>query len=77
MKFSRKIMALMSALILTMSNANMVQADEATEDSPSIEDRMQRLEDREAIRELLVTYGRLLDKKDLVGYSKLFAEDGV
>ena len=43
----------------------------------SLEARLQRLEDREAIRDLLVTYGHLLDEKDLAGYSKLFAEDGV
>lgn len=39
--------------------------------------QLQRLLDREAIQDLLVTYGRLLDDRDLVGYSKLFAADGV
>ena len=43
----------------------------------SAEQRFQRIEDREAIEELLITYGRLLDKEDLAGYSKLFASDGV
>jgi ketosteroid isomerase-like protein len=41
------------------------------------EQRFQRIEDRESIEELLITYGRLLDKEDLAGYSKLFARDGV
>ncbi len=43
----------------------------------ALEARLQLLEDREAIRDLLVTYGHLLDEKDLAGYSKLFSEDGV
>ena len=30
-----------------------------------------------AIEELLITYARFLDKEDLVGYSNLFASDGV
>jgi hypothetical protein len=38
--------------------------------------RIQRLEDEEAIRNLLVEYGRLLDAHDLAGYSKLFAGEG-
>ena len=52
-------------------------ADENANAGLSVEQRLQRLEAREAILELLVTYGRYLDKKDLVGYSNLFAEDGV
>jgi hypothetical protein len=43
----------------------------------SIEERFQRIEDREAIEEVLITYGRFLDKEDLAGYSSLFASDGV
>lgn len=42
----------------------------------SIAARLQRLEDMEEIRTLLLDYGRLLDKRDLVSYSKLFAKDG-
>lgn len=43
----------------------------------SMEERFQRLEDRETIEELLIIYGQLLDKEDLAGYSSLFARDGV
>jgi hypothetical protein len=39
--------------------------------------RVQKLEDEEAIRNLLVEYGRLLDAHDLAAYSKLFAREGV
>jgi len=43
----------------------------------SLESRLKNLEDREAIRELLIEYGRDLDKEDLRAYSSLFAKDGV
>jgi hypothetical protein len=41
-----------------------------------LESRLQRLEDTDAIRDLLVEYGRLLDTGDWVGYSQLFARKG-
>jgi hypothetical protein len=44
--------------------------------SASIESRLQRLEDENEIRWVLVEYGRRLDAHDLVGYSELFAKDG-
>lgn len=44
---------------------------------PSLKARVQRLEDIENIRTLLVEYGRNLDKRDLVTYSNLFAKDGI
>jgi len=45
--------------------------------APTLEARVQRLEDIENIRALLVEYGRDLDKRDLVAYSHLFAKDGI
>lgn len=39
-----------------------------------LEERLQQLEDREAIRQLLVDYGRCLDQRDFASFSKLFAE---
>jgi len=41
-----------------------------------LESRVQKLEDQEAIRQLLVEYGHDLDTLDLVAYSKLFAKEG-
>ena len=41
-----------------------------------IEARLQRLEDREQIAQLLVDYGRHLDSRELAAYAALFAEDG-
>ena len=38
--------------------------------------RIQRLEDIEAIRTVLLNYGRFLDARDLPAYSRLFAKDG-
>jgi uncharacterized protein (TIGR02246 family) len=43
---------------------------------PSIEARLQLLEDKEEIRTLLLDYGRTLDARDLKAYSELFAKDG-
>lgn len=42
---------------------------------PSIEMRLQRLEDREQINELLVAYGATLDRHDFVAFGQLFAQD--
>ncbi len=50
------------------------QTLKATAQDP-IENRLRRLEDREEIRQLLVEYGRTLDRRDFVGFSKLFAEN--
>jgi ketosteroid isomerase-like protein len=40
------------------------------------EERLQRLENAEAIRALQMAYGRYLDAKDWVRYSELFTEGG-
>jgi uncharacterized protein (TIGR02246 family) len=42
----------------------------------SPDSRLQRLEDMEEIRTLLLDYGRFLDSRDLAAYSRLFAKDG-
>ena len=54
----------------------LVLAAMAFAQQPSIEARLQKLEDLEAIRTLLLDYGRTLDSRDLKGYSELFAKDG-
>jgi uncharacterized protein (TIGR02246 family) len=43
---------------------------------PSLAARVQRQEDTEEIRTLLVNYGRYLDAHDFAAYSHLFAKDG-
>jgi hypothetical protein len=52
----------------------IVQAEEHGD--KSLAARVQRLEDQEEIRMLLVDYGRSLDARDFVKYSSLFAKDG-
>lgn len=42
-----------------------------------LEARLQTLEDREAIRELIARYGPLADSGDAAGVAALWAEDGV
>jgi hypothetical protein len=59
-----------------LSAVVFTQAVPATAQS-SVEARLQRLEDESQIRHLLIEYGHDLDTRDYVGYSKLFARDGV
>jgi uncharacterized protein (TIGR02246 family) len=42
----------------------------------SVEDRLQALEDRQAISDLMLAFGAALDAKDWDAYAELFLEDG-
>ncbi|MBN2317973.1 MAG: nuclear transport factor 2 family protein [Acidobacteria bacterium] len=44
-------------------------------ESESMETRLRRLEDREEIRQLLIEYGRTLDRRNFEAFSKLFARN--
>jgi hypothetical protein len=77
MRAHSTIIAMACSAMLMMGVSGTAPAADARGGDPSLNAKVQRLLDREAILELLVTYGRLLDKRDLVGYSKLFAADGV
>lgn len=46
------------------------------QNSQPVAARIQRLEDTEEIRRLLLNYGRYLDARDFAAYSRLFARDG-
>ena len=48
----------------------------AQQDNKSLAARVQRLEDIEEIRTVLLDYGRFLDSRDFAAYSRLFAKDG-
>lgn len=48
----------------------------AQQDSKALAARVQRLEDTEEIRTVLLDYGRYLDTRDFAAYSRLFAKDG-
>ena len=47
-----------------------------TDSLSALEQRVQRLEDREAICALFMRYRHCLDEKDFSGYAALFARDG-
>ena len=58
-------------LFLGLNACNLMAAGGAG----TIEARLQRLEDRAAIRDLLMEYGRTLDARDFKAFSELFARD--
>jgi len=64
------------AALLFMASLLAAQAPRAAQNDTSIATRLQRLEDIEEIRTLLLDYGRFLDARDLPAYSRLFAKDG-
>ncbi len=58
---------------LILAGALFVPASQA---QPALAARVQVLEDKEEIRNVLLEYGRTLDARDFAGYSRLFAKDG-
>ena len=58
-------------LLVPMTSAQ----SQKSKDQPSVEARLQVLEDREEIRQLLIDYGRTLDQRDFAGFARLFAEN--
>jgi uncharacterized protein (TIGR02246 family) len=78
MNTHRFVVAALAALFVT-GVASTVHAQDSARGGKklSVEARLQRMEDIEAIRELLVAYGRNFDKRDFAAYSQLFARDGV
>lgn len=61
-------------LALLLAAPNLAVAKDAR---PSLEQRVQRMEDESAIRRILIEYGADLDAKDYHAYAGLFAHDGV
>jgi len=68
---SRSSSRCIAAALLTLAPALAAQTRH-----PSIDARVQRLEDIEEIRRVLTDYGRFLDARDFAAYSHLFAKDG-
>jgi hypothetical protein len=62
-----------AALIAALVILGCIRAYSA-EKKETVEARLQQLEDREAIRQLLMDYGRFLDQRDFIAFSQLFAE---
>jgi len=64
----------MIAIILIGGTAAGYIGVASAEKRDAAEVRLQQLEDREAIRQLLMDYGRFLDQRDFASFSQLFAE---
>jgi ketosteroid isomerase-like protein len=77
MKKNRAILVTLSFALLTSAAAGPAFAADAPAADPSVKAWMQKMDDRAAIHDLIITYGRLLVSRDLAGYSRLFAADGV
>src|SRR5579863_1785274 len=64
------VAALLAAAALLAPTAGHAQKDQ------TLAATVERLEDQEEIRTVLVNYGRTLDAHDFGAYSRLFAKDG-
>lgn len=62
--------------VLWLTGATLAHPAAGANDVATLEKRLQKLEDENAIRGLLVDYGHRLDTHDLTGYSDLFAANG-
>ena len=80
--FRRRVVTMMAGLLLFGPQTTIgvhtqgAGAGAANKDSRSLAARVQRMEDAEEIRTLLLEYGRSLDARDFAAYSRLFASDG-
>ncbi len=59
-----------------LGGATLARPTAGASDIATLEKRLQKLEDENEIRALLVDYGHRLDTHDLEGYSALFASNG-
>ena len=66
-------LGLAAALLIAIAVSGHIPAESA-EKPGAVEARLQRLEDREAIRNLLMDYGRFLDQRNFAAFSQLFSE---
>jgi hypothetical protein len=73
----RRSGAVVMAVTLLLGLPTAVQATPASAaDFEALKTRVQIVQDRLDIQQLIVEYGHLLDTHDYVGYSRLFARDG-
>jgi uncharacterized protein (TIGR02246 family) len=68
----------LAALVLAVPVAASAQSGPAESGpaQPTLEQRVQRLEDVAAIQRVLVEYSARIDARDFAGYAALFAQDG-
>jgi hypothetical protein len=67
------VLATTAAILMGITISGYVPAN-SEEKQETVQARIRRLEDREAIRQLLMDYGAFLDRRDFIAFSKLFAE---
>jgi SnoaL-like domain len=73
----RRALGLVMAITLLLGPPTAVRAAPPTEaDVEALKTRVQAVQDRLDIQQLIVEYGHLLDTHDYAGYSRLFARDG-
>src|SRR5262249_1240258 len=73
MKFQQGTVVAAAVVVLSVAFGNWAHRADGAD---TLEARVRRLEDVEAIQSLLVHYGRELDKRDFKAYGALFAQDG-
>ena len=67
------VLAITAAILIAATISGYFPANSA-EKQETVQDRIRKLEDREAIRQLLMDYGVFLDRRDFNAFSQLFAE---
>ena len=73
----RLLGATVTILAILAAGSGAAGAAEPTQaDFAALKARVQEVQDRQEIAQLVVEYGHLLDTHDLVGYSNLFAKEG-
>jgi uncharacterized protein (TIGR02246 family) len=70
----RLLSGAVAGVVIALLLAQSLPTSEAAQ-GDSTAARLQRLEDREQIRELLTAYGATLDRHDFAAFGRLFAED--
>src|ERR1044071_8870294 len=73
MKIQQTIVVTAAVAVLSFAFGNLMQRAEGAD---TVEARVRKTEDVQAIQSLLVHYGRELDKRDYKAYGALFAQDG-
>ena len=73
MKLQQGIVITGAVVVLSFVFGNLAHRAEGAD---TVEARLRKLEDVDAIHSLLVHYGRALDKRDYKAYGALFAQDG-
>jgi hypothetical protein len=73
----RSLCAVVMAVTLLLGTSTAAQAAPPTAaDFEALKSRLQNVQDRLDIQQLIVEYGHLLDTHDYAGYSRLFAKEG-